>query len=77
MSFDGVRRYSGRNAVLTDVQVSVLCDIAQSVAPANHRQGEVDRLMSEGYVTKSGDLYALTPKAEKALSDRGAGLHEA
>ena len=63
--------------MLTDVQVSVLCDIAQSVAPANHRQGEVDRLMSEGYVTKSGDLYALTPKAEKALSDRGAGLHGA
>jgi hypothetical protein len=77
MSFDGVRRYSGRNAVLTDVQVSVLCDIAQSVAPANHKQGEVDRLMKEGYVTKNGDLYALTPRAEKALSDRGAGLHEA
>jgi hypothetical protein len=77
MTSDDVRRYSGRNAVLTDVQVSVLCDIAQSVAPANHKQGEVDRLMKEQYVTRNGDLYTLTPKAEKALSDRGAGLHEA
>ena len=63
--------------MLTDVQASVLCDIAQSVAPANHKQGEVDRLMKEEYVTRNGDLYTLTPKAEKALSDRGAGLHEA
>ena len=63
--------------MLTDVQASVLCDIAQSVALANDRQGEVERLMKEGYVAKDGGLYALTPKAEKVLSDRGVGLHEA
>ena len=28
-------------------------------------------------VAKDGDLYELTPKAEKVLSDRGAGLNEA
>ena len=29
--------------MLTDAQVSVLCDIAQSVALAGDRQGEVDQ----------------------------------
>jgi hypothetical protein len=37
-------------------------------------QGEVDRLIREGYVAKDGDLYELTPKAEKVLSERGASL---
>ena len=38
---------------------------------------ELDQLVQEGYVAKDGDLYELTPKAEKILSDRGAGLNEA
>ena len=76
VSFYGVQRNSGRNVMLTDAQVAVLCDIAQSIAFADDRQGEVDRLMKEGYVAKDGDLYQLTPKAEKVLSDRGAGLNE-
>jgi hypothetical protein len=62
--------------MLSDAQVSVLCDIAQSVAFADDRQGEVDQLLKEGYVVKDGDLYELTPKAEKVLEDRGAGLNE-
>lgn len=62
--------------MLTDAQVAVLCDIAQSIAFGDS-QGEVDQLIKEGYVAKDGDLYELTPKAEKALSDRGAGLNEA
>jgi hypothetical protein len=63
--------------MLTDAQVAVLCDIAQSAALAANRQSEIDRLVKEGYVAKDGDAYELTPKAEKALSDRGAGLNEA
>jgi hypothetical protein len=63
--------------MLTDTQVSVLCDIAQSVPLAGDRRAEIDRLVKEGYVAKDGDLYELTPKAEKILSDRGAGLNEA
>jgi hypothetical protein len=63
--------------MLTDAQLAVLCDIGQSVALADDRQSEIDRLMKEGYVTKDGDIYGLTPKAQKALSDRGAGLNEA
>jgi hypothetical protein len=38
---------------------------------------ELDQLVQEGYVAKDGDLHELTPKAEKILSDRGAGLNEA
>ncbi len=63
--------------MLKDEEVAVLCDIAQSIAFADDRQGEIDRLIKEGYVSKDGDLYELTPKAEKILSDRGAGLNEA
>ena len=62
--------------MLTDAQVSVLCDIAQSNAFADDKQGEIDRLVKKGYVAKDGDLYQLTHKAEKVLSDRGAGLNE-
>jgi hypothetical protein len=57
--------------------LAVLRDIAQSIAFADDMKGEVDRLIKEGYVSKDGDLYELTPKAEKALADRGAGLNEA
>lgn len=64
-------------AQLSEAQISVLCDIAQSVAFADNSHGEVDQLIREGYVVKDGDLYELTPKAEKVLSDRGAGLNEA
>ena len=63
--------------MLTEAQVAVLCDIAQSIAFADDVRGEVDRLIREGYVAKDGDLYELTPKAQKLLSDRGAGLNEA
>jgi hypothetical protein len=62
--------------MLTEAQVAVLCDIAQSIAFADDTRGEVDRLIIEGYVAKDGDLYELTPKAQKVLSDRGAGLNE-
>jgi hypothetical protein len=62
--------------MLTDVQVAVLCDIGQSVVLAGDRRYEADRLVKEGYVVRDGDAYELTPKAEKALSDRGAGLNE-
>jgi hypothetical protein len=63
--------------MLTETQVAVLCDIAQSIAFADNVRGEVDHLIREGYVAKDGDLYELTPKAQKVLSDRGAGLNEA
>lgn len=63
--------------MLTDVQVSILCDIAQSVTFTEAKRAELGWLVNEGYIAKDGDFYELTPKAEKILSDRGAGLNEA
>jgi len=63
--------------MLTDTQVCVLCDIAQSAGFADDKRGEIERLVQQGYVVRDGDLYELTPKAEKALSERGVGLNEA
>jgi hypothetical protein len=63
--------------MLTNAQISILCDIAQSMAFAADRLGEVDQLVKEGYIAKAGDFLKLTPKAERALAERGAGLHEA
>jgi hypothetical protein len=63
--------------MLRDEQIAVLADIGQSIAFADDRQGELDTLIREGYVVKDGDVYELTPKAEKILLDRGAGLNEA
>jgi DNA-binding IclR family transcriptional regulator len=63
--------------MLRDEQIAVLSDIAQSIAFADDMKREVDRLIREGYVSKDGELYELTPKAEKALSDWAARLSEA
>ena len=63
--------------MLSDAEIALLCDIGQSIGFAgDDKQHEIDRLIKEGYVAKDGDLYALTPKAEKVLTDRGAGLNE-
>jgi hypothetical protein len=67
----------GALPMLSDEQVAVLCDIGQSIAFADDRHGEVEKLIVEGYVTKDGDIFELTPKGEKILADRGAGLNEA
>ena len=63
--------------MLSDEQVAVLCDIGQSIAFADNRHGEVEKLIVEGYVSKDGDIFELTPKGEKLLADRGSGLNEA
>jgi hypothetical protein len=49
----------------------------QSAALTDERRAEIERLLQEGYVARDGDRYMVTPKAEKALSDRGVGLNEA
>jgi hypothetical protein len=66
-----------RNAMLKDEDVAVLCDIQQSIAFADDKHGQVEKLIVEGYVVKDGDIYELTPKGEKVVADRGAGLNEA
>lgn len=63
--------------MLSDGQIAILCDIGQSIAFDDDKHGEVEKLIIEGYVTKNGDLYELSPKGEKIIEDRGAGLNEA
>jgi hypothetical protein len=60
--------------MLRDEQVALLRDIAQSVAFADDRHGEVEKLIVEGYVLKDGDLYELTPKGLMVLEEWGASI---
>ena len=55
--------------MLTHVQVAILRDISHSIAFADDRHGEVEKLIVEGYVMKDGDLYELTPKGLGAVED--------
>jgi len=64
-------------SMLREEQVAVLCDIGQSVAFNDELKGDLEMLVVEGYVAKDGDLYLLTPKGEKVIEDRGAGLNKA
>lgn len=52
-------------------------NVGQSIAFADDRDAELKKLIAEGYVRKDGESYELTPKGEKELADRGAGLNEA
>jgi hypothetical protein len=63
--------------MLSSERVAILCDVGQSIAFADDRDAELKKLIAEGYVRKDGESYELTPKGEKELADRGAGLNEA
>jgi hypothetical protein len=54
----------------------ILCDIGQASSFDEEKKGEVLRLVVRGYVEKDGDLFKITPKGQKILTDRGAGLNE-
>jgi hypothetical protein len=56
--------------MLTDEQVALLCDISRSIAFDDDKNGEVERLIVEGYVLKNGDLYELTAKGLGIVEDR-------
>jgi len=58
--------------MLSDEQLSILRDIGQSVAFSEDKNGAVEHLIVEQYVVKNGDLYELTPRGEKVLTDRAA-----
>jgi hypothetical protein len=62
--------------MLSDGQIAIIRDIGQSVAFADEKQGQVDQLIIEGYVLKNGDLYELTPKGEKILTDQAAVIKD-
>ena len=60
--------------MLTSEQLAILRATDNSVAFNGDDRGEVNFLVVEGYVEKDGDLYRLTAKGEKTLSDNAAGL---
>jgi hypothetical protein len=62
--------------MLTDAQIAILCDIGQASSFDEEKKGEVLSLVVRGYVEKDGDLFKVTPRGEKVLTDRGAGLNE-
>jgi hypothetical protein len=62
--------------MLTDKQIAILCDIGQASSFDTEKKGEVLNLIVRGYVEKDGDPFRITPRGEKVLTDRGAGLNE-
>jgi predicted transcriptional regulator len=60
--------------VLKDEQIAILCNIGQSIAFADNKHGQVEKLIVEGYVMKDGDLYELTPKGLKVVEEHAALL---
>jgi len=40
------------------------------------KRGDVLSLVVRGYVERDGDLFKITPRGQKVLTDRGAGLNE-
>jgi hypothetical protein len=62
--------------MITDAQIAILCDIGQASSFDEERKDEVLDLVVRGYVERDGDLFKVTARGEKVLSDRGAGLNE-
>jgi len=62
--------------MLSDDQIAIIRDIGESIAFADDKQGQVEQLIIEGYVLKNGDLYELTPKGEKILTDQTAVIRD-
>jgi hypothetical protein len=57
-------------------QIAILCDIGQASSFDGEKKGEVLSLVVRGYVEKDGDMFKITTRGEKVLTDRGAGLNE-
>jgi hypothetical protein len=62
--------------MLTDAQIAILCDIGQASSFDYDKKDEVVSLIVRGFIEKDGDIFKITPRGEKILTDRGAGLNE-
>jgi hypothetical protein len=62
--------------MLSDAQIAILCDIGQASSFDEEKRGDVLSLVVRGYVERDGDLFKITPRGQKVLTDRGAGLNE-
>lgn len=57
--------------MLDEEQVSLLRAIGSSIAFDGDEDGKITTLILEGYVSKDGDLYELTPKGVMTVEERG------
>jgi hypothetical protein len=62
--------------MLSDEQIAILCDIGQSVAFSDDRDG-LEQLVIDGYVIKNGDLYELSPLGQSAVEDHPGQAQQA
>jgi hypothetical protein len=62
--------------MLSDAQIAILCDIGQASSFDEEKRGDVLSLVVRGYLERDGDLFKITPRGQKVLADRGAGLNE-
>jgi hypothetical protein len=62
--------------MLSDAQIAILCDIGQASSFDEEKRGDVLSLVVRGYVERDGDVFKITPRGQKVLTDRGAGLNE-
>jgi hypothetical protein len=72
------------DSLLSNTDISILCDIGEltSAKLDAEKTRRIERLIAAGFVepasaAKAPAQYQLTAKAQKFLSERGAGLNEA
>lgn len=67
---------------LSSNDIEALCDVAQKPAPSVNAEkiAQLRRLADAGFIKRKDEeaqIYELTGKGQKVLTDRGAGLNEA
>jgi hypothetical protein len=60
----------------TDQQIAVLCDLGQAAQFEPDKLKIVDELIAQGFAERHGQLFKLTKRGEKLLTERGVGINE-
>jgi hypothetical protein len=60
----------------TDQQIAVLCDLGQAAQFEPDKLRVVDDLIAQGLAERRGELFKLTKRGERLLSERGVGINE-
>ena len=64
---------------LSNSAIALLCEIGQfsPESASDEQKMHLSALVDGGYVRRAGERFELTAKAQRFLSERGAGLNEA
>ena len=60
----------------TDQQIAVLCDLGQAAQFEPDKLRLVDDLISQGFAERRGELFKLTKRGKRLLTERGVGINE-